>query len=50
MTRFFSRSFVSFLHICVLISLAATLCTAQTKSADPNPDVLVLNNGDTLHG
>jgi hypothetical protein len=47
----------SFLHrsLC-LLALAAALvtgssCTAQTSPApNPAPDVLVLSNGDTLHG
>ena len=44
------------IHIAVLTTAvsAAALCTAQSKPAAPaansEPDVLVLSNGDTLHG
>jgi hypothetical protein len=34
----------------MILILAAAVCTAQTKSADAGADVLVLSNGDTLHG
>ena len=34
----------------LLASAITCLCAAQSKPAEPAPDVLVLSNGDTLHG
>jgi uncharacterized protein DUF481 len=50
MTESISRSSLCRLHILIILFLAAALCAAQTKSADAGADVLVLSNGDTLHG
>ena len=60
MNAFPVRSFLSLFHrklpIAALIAVVstATLCTAQGKPPAPEansaPDVLVLSNGDTLHG
>lgn len=42
---------IRFVSLAAVLS-AAALCAAQSKPAAPNPapDVLVLSNGDTLHG
>src|ERR1700691_268783 len=53
-----ARTFPPWLFRCVQIGLliaavsAAVMCTAQSKPVAPNstPDVLILSNGDTLHG
>jgi hypothetical protein len=58
MTPFLSRTFFSArrnsLGASLLIAVfgAASICAAQAKPPAPNPapDVLVLSNGDTLHG
>jgi hypothetical protein len=49
-TRVFSRGWRPFLLTTIFATV--TLCAAQTKppAPDPEPDVLVLSNGDTLHG
>src|SRR5580698_3535230 len=43
-----------YVRIALLIAAAgaAVMCTAQSKpdSPNPTPDVLILSNGDTLHG
>ena len=55
------RKAISLLHRCNVLALFATIlgaaiptltCAAQSKpaAANPAPDVLVLSNGDTLHG
>jgi hypothetical protein len=54
------RTFISLLHQSIRIATpaaalgAAALCIAQSKpttpTTNPAPDVLVLSNGDTLHG
>jgi hypothetical protein len=53
--RTFISSFRRKIQVFMLtITLAAALCSAQSKPAapatNPAPDVLVLSNGDTLHG
>jgi hypothetical protein len=48
MVRFFVRRSV-FCHVSVFLLFVA-VCAAQTKPADAAPDILVLSNGDTLHG
>jgi hypothetical protein len=60
MSIFATRAFTSLFHRRTLIAVltatlgAAALCAAQSKpaapAANPAPDVLVLSNGDTLHG
>ncbi|MGB6688049.1 MAG: DUF481 domain-containing protein [Terracidiphilus sp.] len=58
MTRFLSRTYLSARLAAIRTSLllsvfgAASICSAQAKppAPAPAPDVLVLSNGDTLHG
>ncbi len=60
MNTFPFRAFIALLHRGIRIAMpaavlgAAALCIAQGKpaatAANPAPDVLVLTNGDTLHG
>jgi Protein of unknown function, DUF481 len=50
MTQSIFRSSVCSLHVLILFLFTGAMCTAQTKSGDGDPDVLVLSNGDTLHG
>jgi hypothetical protein len=53
MLRFILLSFVRSYRVLLLLLLAAGVscpCMAQSKPADAAPDVLVLSNGDTLHG
>jgi Protein of unknown function, DUF481 len=60
METFPFRAFIALLHRGIRIAMpaavlgAAALCIAQSKpaatAANPEPDVLVLTNGDTLHG
>jgi Protein of unknown function, DUF481 len=52
MVRFVSHASVRVLYVCALFVFSALItwrCAAQTKPAT-DPDVLVLSNGDTLHG
>jgi hypothetical protein len=44
----FRRNFAALVPVAAL--LLAGVCPAQSKPAAPGPDVLVLSNGDTLHG
>lgn len=52
--RTFFRRFLRYIPIASLIAMAgaAEICTAQNNQSAPNPasDVLILSNGDTLHG
>ena len=58
MRNFSPSVFASLLFrvLCIALPVAAfgvaQACTAQSKpaAANPSPDILVLNNGDTLHG
>ena len=48
LTRVLSRGFVPALLVATFAGVA--VCAAQVKPPAPDPDVLVLSNGDTLHG
>jgi hypothetical protein len=50
MVRFFLPSSISHLLVSVFFLFAVAVCAAQTKPADSTADILVLANGDTLHG